>query len=335
MSLPETIQIFTYSINTFGLFLLLGYLLTAFAVWQEGSKDGFDEEKIFDLLIVSTLSAVLFSRLFYALSSGATFAEALTHTYRVWTPGMGILGGFIGLIAPIYLLCKRWKWSSYRIFDIFSLAWSLGLSIVMLGYVGLQQKFEFLFAFAAWLLTYTFLIKIRNSKIRSGAVFSIFLGVNVGLGAAFFRESRYLLFYLLLVTISAVNLYFRERKAASKTYMLSKEFIENAKNKLLKKAKDLNHTENLLNSEDPYLQEGREDDNADLSDDTAEDIDHGNVAARLSAVQAAKTQVYKALKRIKEGSYGKDEDTGETIPKERLEIYPEATTTADPSESDE
>lgn len=335
MTLPETIQIASYNINTFGLFLLLGFLLASFVVWQEGNKDGFDEEHILDTLILSTLVGVLFSRFVFAVSSGATLIEALRHTYKVWTPGMDIFGGFVGVLTPIYFLSRFWKWSIYRIYDIFSLAWSLGLAIIMLGYVGLQQRFEFLFAFAAWLLIYATLVKVRNSKIRSGAVFSLFLTINAGLGVWFFNQSRYLLFYVLLVTISAVNLYFRRKKSAGDSFMLPTNFIQKVKERLLKKDSDLKQAEKLLKKEDPYLQSGREDDNADVAEEVAEDVGHSNVQVRISSIQRARAQIKRALQRIAEGTYGKDEKSGELIPKERLEVYPEATTTTANADDEE
>lgn len=332
MNLPDTLVLLNFSINTFGLFLLLGFFLATFVVWQEANRDGFDEEKIIDLLIVSTLSGVIFSRLVFALSSGASVLEAIQHTYKVWSPGMDIYGGFVGLLTPIYFLSRYWKWSVYRIYDIFALAWSLGLAIVMLGYVGIQQRFEYLFAFSAWLLVYVALFKVRNLKIRSGAVFSVFLTINVILGIWYAPHSRYLILYALLVTISAATLYFRELRSATKTTMLTPEFLNKIKSKLLKKDADLKKAEVLLKKEDPYNQTERVDDNADLQDDAAEDIEHNSVQIQLSAIQKTRAQIKLALTRLKAGTYGKDTKTGETIPKERLEVYPEATTTVNNSD---
>ncbi|MBW6441862.1 TraR/DksA C4-type zinc finger protein [Patescibacteria group bacterium] len=77
---------------------------------------------------------------------------------------------------------------------------------------------------------------------------------------------------------------------------------------------------------DPYLQRGRETDNAETLDDVMEDTGKTITDARLGIVRTAKIQVRKALTAIKLGSYGKCEVCGKDIDKARLEVYPEATT---------
>ncbi len=325
ITLPTIIKFGQSNISTFGLFLLFGFFLVAFVAWQEGRKDGFDEERVFDILLVSTVSGLIFSRLFFALFSRASIGEALNHTLKFWTPGMDIYGALLGVFLPIYLLCKYWKWSIYRIFDIFSLAWSLGLAVVMLGYVGIQQRFQFLFAFASWLVIYGLLSKLRNSKIRSGGVFALFLLVNVLLGVIFFRDYKYLIFYTLLVTLTVVVLYFRERKSAVKANIPT-NILAKIKNTLLSKEKRISAEQALLIKEDPYLNEGRVNDNADVQDDTYEDIEHANVTLRINSLANAKLQVKKALSRMNLGTYGICETCGTPIEAKRLEAYPEATT---------
>jgi len=298
-------------------------------VWQEGNRDGFDDERLFDALFVSSAVGFLTARLFYAFASGATITQAIQHMYMINTPGLSISVAVLATFGTIYLFCNKWHWSHFRVFDIYSLAWAFGLSVVMLGFVALQRRFEFLFAFAVWLLIYTLLVKVRSSRIRSGGVFSIFLLLNVGLGFWFFPGRQYLLFYSLLVTISIVNFYLRHQKSAAGSHMLSQDFIKKVKEKLLRKDKNLADAAKQLSKEDPYMQEGREHDNADLVDDTYEDISHTDIEVKKGAIAESRAQIKRALEKIKEGTYGKDDVTGENISKDRLEAYPEATTTVD------
>lgn len=210
-ALPTQITIQNFTINTFGIFVLLGFLILAYVVWSEGKKDGFSEERLFDMLLLTIFSAILFSRAFYASATAPTFNALATMVYRIWEPGYNPVGALVGFLVPLYTLCRLWKWSFYRIVDIFSLGVSLSLPVVLLGYVGLQGKFEFLFAFAAWIFLFAALSKFRTSKIKSGFVFSIFLAVTAILGAIFFRDRQYLIFYSLLVTLSVAVFLFRLR----------------------------------------------------------------------------------------------------------------------------
>src|SRR3989344_2010720 len=209
--MPAQITIQNFTIHTFGIFILVGFLLLAFGVWSEGKKDGFSEEKLFDLLLLTIFSAILFSRFFYALGTATTFEALVNKIYKVWEPGYSLTGALVGSLVPLYGFCKAWKWSFYRIIDIFSLGLSLALAVVFLGYVGLQGKFEFLFAFAGWIFLFAMLSSFRNSKIKSGYVFSIFLALTAALGFIFFRDRQYLIFYGLLVTLSFVVFLFRSK----------------------------------------------------------------------------------------------------------------------------
>ena len=61
-------------------------------------------------------------------------------------------------------------------------------------------------------------------------------------------------------------------------------------------------------------------------EDAQEQAGHDDVVAAIATLEEDLKQVEKALKRIEEGTYGYDENTGEPIPIDRLEAYPEATT---------
>jgi len=302
--LTASFQVGSYTISTFGVFLFLGILLAAYGVWSEGRKDGFEETKMFDLFFLSVGTAILFSRSFFYL---------------------GIYGALFGAGAMILGLCKIWKWSVYRVLDIFSLAAALGASIISLAFVALQRRFEFLFLFALWLFVYAIFTRLRNSKIKSGVIFSLFLALCIFVGVIFFRNAVNLLFYFLLVTLSLINLYFRGKREAM-SQKISPKFLDFLKEKLTSKEKDLSEAEDLLIEEDPYMASGRTSDNADLEDDTHEDIEKTNVDTRRNLVSQMKIQVKKALGKMKRGTYGTCEICGKEIDQARLKAYPEATT---------
>jgi DnaK suppressor protein len=62
----------------------------------------------------------------------------------------------------------------------------------------------------------------------------------------------------------------------------------------------------------------------DETADTVEEFE-SNIAV-LNVLEQQHNEVMEALERIKAGTYGVDESTGEPIPVERLEAYPAATT---------
>ncbi len=62
-ALPAQITIQNFTIHTFGIFVLLAFLIFTFIIWTEGKKDGFDEERLFDLILITIVCTILFSRL--------------------------------------------------------------------------------------------------------------------------------------------------------------------------------------------------------------------------------------------------------------------------------
>ena len=211
ITLPSQIQILNFSINTFGIFILLGFLLFAFVTWKEGRGDGFTEERLFDLLLISLTVSIILSRAIFAFYTSRSSGEFFGHILRVWTPGYNFYGALAGFLVPIYLLCKKWKWSLYRILDVFALGFCLALSVIFLAYVGFQAKFEFLFAFAFLIVFFAVLSKIRTQKIKSGYTFCSFLLGISALGFVFFRQKQDLIFYSILVTLAFVVFLFRWR----------------------------------------------------------------------------------------------------------------------------
>ncbi|MCA9307943.1 prolipoprotein diacylglyceryl transferase [candidate division WWE3 bacterium] len=323
--MPTTFEIAGFTFQTFGLFVFFGFVFLTFATWYEGKKDGFDDERLFDLLFVSLFSSIFFARLFHALLIKLSFMETLEHIVHIGTPGLHYAGLFLGFITPVYIISKRWRWSIFRIFDIFSIAWSLCLSVVMLGYVALQQKFEYIIAFSLWLLLFGIFTLLRNKILKSGLVFSMFLLANVILFYAFFPSPNYLIFYSLLVTLSLSNLYFREKYASYKV-PLNLDLLKQLKNRLTSKSKDLGDAAKLIKKEDPYFQEGRTSDNAELTDEVYEDVGHLNAEARQESINKSQQQISKAMEKIAEGTYGICEQCGNKISEDRLQAYPEATT---------
>ena len=323
--LPEI----NFEISVLGIFVIISIIFMVFVLWIEGSnKDGFDSEKLFDLLIISSLFAFVFSRIFYAIFGGFPFTEIFKFIYEFWREGHNIYGVVVGFLLSLYLFSKRWSWSIFRILDVFSLAISFGISIFVLSFVATQQKFEYLFAFAAWLGLYILLSKLRNRAIKSGQTFSAFLALNSVLGLIFFNDVFYLPLYVIFITLSMLVLIFREKRDASMNFktFFTQDFLNNIKQKLNQKNSDLKKQEQTLIEEDPYSAEGRADDNSEIIDEVQEDVDKANQVANLTFVQNARVQVRRALAKMKLGKYGYCEVCNEPIDKARLEIYPEANT---------
>ncbi|MBD3366462.1 hypothetical protein GF360_03960 [candidate division WWE3 bacterium] len=333
------------TVYTQGLFLIAGFLFSLYPVWREGRKDGFDEEKLFDKYLLSLVAGLLVSRAFYAYNSRYLPMPLLKHTILIWKPGVSFPGFLLGFIATATLLVRASKWSLYRILDIFALALAFGGSIAFLSVVGLQKDFSYLVLIGILLIFYGVFSALRLKRIFSGFAFVAFLLLVVIAGILLGHTSMEdLLFHGVLFTISMLVLILRVKKLIlskslvrsksdsnlkSKSFMsgknLPKSLIDSLKKTLQKKNDSLEKQEKLLDSEDPYMQEGRAEDNSEMVDDAyLEDTFKTVIDAQKRVLGSVKSNVQKALGKLSRGEYGVCEKCGEDIDPARLKAYPEA-----------
>lgn len=326
MSLLNSLYLFLTQNNTFGIFLAFGIVVALFVVWYEGKKDGFEEDKLLDILLISLIVAFVSAKLIeFSINPVKlkTFGSALNYVLSI---KINIYAFVLVLIYFIYLLSKKVKLSFYRLVDIFALGTSFIGAVSSLGYVASAKDFAYVFVFPVFILFYSVFSTLRNRVVKSGFTFCIFLTLVAAMLYIIFGVT-YLPFYVLLITIALVVGYFRIKDHMSN---LTPDFIEKARKKLLHKDRELEKEQKALLKEDPYTSYAeREDDNADVIDDTAEDIGHENIQIKVGIIKSIRRQVRKALNRISQGKYGVSEISGKPIPKERLEVYPQATTLVD------
>lgn len=320
MTISETINISGYTVSTIFIILFLSALVSMFVYWYEVQRDGFDEESALDLFLICLFSGVVLSRFTYGVIVTLPPKDLILHIVRFWQSGFNVIGLALGLIFPIILFTKSWKWSLYRITDIFVLSLSLGATMLLAGLFLFLNDYSYLIFSFLYLLIFIFLYYLRY-KLKSGMVFSLFLGVNVVFGVTLWRDPMYLIFYVLLLTISLVNLISRERKDPMKTN-LSASFINKIKTLLSSKEKELRAEQKLLLDEDPYLSDGRDSDNEYL-DDVTEDVQKETNDMRLNNISNMQSNVKKALVRIETGEYGICEKCGNAIEQDRLEAIPD------------
>lgn len=326
MFLSESINLGFGELNTMSIVLVLGYIFWVFVAWFEARKDGFDDERFFDMLFLSTFLGVLFSLLF---TRGFTYFQVYRPNSAVLRIDRDVAVMFLGLlgsfIPPLYV-SKRRKWSIYRIYDIYSLAFGFFIVFVSLGRYVVSGSYINLIIAATTFLFYLGVLVSRGNRFPSGVVFSIFcfyLGILVPF---VYQEKGYLIFSIILFIIGLVNLFFRIKRSMLPKN-LPKEFILKVKNLLLKREKELQSEQQGLINEDPYLQQGRTEANSESMDEAIlEDTKKVEVDARMGIVKSALIQVKKALATIKIGKYGVCEVCGSPIDPARLKAYPEATT---------
>lgn len=320
--LASNIQLLNYQFDQLYFFLGFGFLIFIFNYWLEAKKDGFFEEKGFDFLF-SLITFLVVSIFVFDYVIRFLFVDL--RLTKITQSDIAFGSYFVSIVttyAFAHRLAKIYKWSFFRLTDI------LSLSFVWLpiSYFCAQYFFSrdvFLLAYIAVLLLSHYLFSnIRNVLLRSGYTFTLLNIIMILVILTYVNDAYSLIFYGIFLTISIANFYLRKR-----TNMLNTNFIDLIKQKLLNKEKRITAEQKLLISEDPYMNPGRDTDNAEEMDDAVlEDGAKEVLDRRTDALAAVKVQVRKALAKIKLGKYGICENCGKNIEIARLEAYPEATT---------
>jgi len=113
-------------ISLFGLFLALGFLIGAFVFWYKAKEEAYDEEKIFDGIIITLFSALLGARLEFIFLNFQDFGFNLLKWFWLTRyTGLRFEGALLFGILGFYLFCRRLKWDFWLSADlaVFGLCW--------------------------------------------------------------------------------------------------------------------------------------------------------------------------------------------------------------------
>lgn len=130
---PVLFNIGEIQIRSFGVFLLIAFLLAEYIVWRQGSKKGYNEEKLLDLGIVCFIYAFVFARIGYFLFHLDQFGDNFFRLFFIWEGGLDFSFGLIGGLIGYYYFIRRNKWSFFEVGDFFALAFLVAYLIGRIG----------------------------------------------------------------------------------------------------------------------------------------------------------------------------------------------------------
>lgn len=183
--------------------IALPVLAGLYSFWSSCKKDGFDQEKAFDLVMAGTFGGVVFGGL--AGMGGSRLVHTLPSELNLFAVGFG----FAGLCC---LAALKWKWSVYRILDNMAMALTLSTGIWLLGQnFVVQIKPIYFVAPIALFAVYGLLQKYRLVTLKSGFTFCLVGGVFCLAGALSSPKLVNLIFIGLLATLVVSVLIFRLR----------------------------------------------------------------------------------------------------------------------------
>jgi len=132
--LPVFFSLGPITVYSYGVMLFLGFLLGLFIIWKRSREENFEEEQVFDAIMMISLYALAGARLVYVILNFSAFgANVLSWINIIGKPGFSLFGALGGGIAGLYLQNLKRKWDFFEFADIVA----VGLSLIFtLGWLG-------------------------------------------------------------------------------------------------------------------------------------------------------------------------------------------------------
>jgi len=130
---PVLIQFGKVTIYTYGFSIAVGFIVGILLAKNEAKRTGIDADLIMDLSFYIILSAIIGSRLFYVLTSPASFLKDPLSIIKIWTGGLVFYGGFALSFITALVYIKIRKMPLWQTADIFAPSIALGQFFGRLG----------------------------------------------------------------------------------------------------------------------------------------------------------------------------------------------------------
>lgn len=130
---PVLINIGSFPVSSFGLFLALGIFLGAFTVWRISKGYDLDPEKILDLVFLTIGAGLIFARVGFVTGNLSVFDSLQKILFLNRYPGLLFWGGFSGSILALWWFTKRFKIPYFQAGDVAMVGFLLGAFFAQIG----------------------------------------------------------------------------------------------------------------------------------------------------------------------------------------------------------
>jgi len=332
-----------------GLALLVAVVTASYAFWREGVQKKFEEEALLDFVLVTLAGGVLGGRFFYFLFEQNLTWSSFFQIFKVWEGGGALwYGALVGGFVAGSLFAHRNFWDLKKIWDAAVPALLLGQAVGSLAGHPLEALFFFILFVAFF---YTSRVELAAGSRAMGylALTSLlrFLAEFFRFEKTFFLGANLNQFFAVAFLVAGVvgwrEVYRKSKRSLPEDLEELKKMklkvprlpLAIFRKRLRREEQKLSEQQQRLTQEDPFLEPGRTELNAELVSEAEEEIGHRRFAAVREAVAGRAAQVKRALLRMKKGKYGTCESCGQPIDPARLRADPSATLCLDCQEKKE
>lgn len=331
------INLITFSFNSLSLFIAL------FLVWRDARKQGFSEEKLFDLILAGGMVALIGGRLSFVVNNWYIFNENwLRIMLFIKYPGFSLLGTFVFGLVGLATLARIYKFSVLKTLDLFALPLGVAMMVTMAGCyisrcVALPNNWEWIIVTMSWLLVVFLIILLRSwfnssaymAKVkRKDGILFVFMTIAFEVLTIFLiakpikTEIYWVLVIGLVLQFFAGVVYYREFFAM---IVFPQKILTQIKEYLQSNLSDTEKRFNQLKKEDPTADKDHMHESMTDDDEAVARSQHTRVQVLQDQLSRTMIQIRRALTKIKIGRYGVCESCGTMIDTDRLAAMPSAT----------
>ncbi|MBW1989561.1 MAG: prolipoprotein diacylglyceryl transferase [Deltaproteobacteria bacterium] len=129
---PVLFRIGPFTVNTYGFFIAVGFLLGLLVILRDAKRQGIAKERVMDLAFYMLLAGIVASRLAYVALNPERFSD-FWEIFRIWNGGLVFYGGFLGAAAVYFVYLKRHEMNMFKTADLLTPAVPLAHAFGRLG----------------------------------------------------------------------------------------------------------------------------------------------------------------------------------------------------------
>lgn len=139
---PIAFSLGTISIKWYGIIIATGFLAGFIYVISKSKFWGLSKEKLYDMVFISSITAIMFARIYYVLFfPGEYYKLHPEKIFAISEGGIAIYGAIIGGIIGLIIMCKILRQKLLTVLDLFSIGLSIGQCIGRWGNFANQEAF--------------------------------------------------------------------------------------------------------------------------------------------------------------------------------------------------
>ena len=125
---PVAFEIFGISIRWYGILIGCGMMIGAYIAMKEAKRQGFEEETLLDILIISLPCAIIGARAYYVLFNLSAY-DTIWEAINIRSGGLAIHGGVLAAVGSFWIYSRIKKLEFWKWLDIVAPSLILGQAI--------------------------------------------------------------------------------------------------------------------------------------------------------------------------------------------------------------